>query len=138
AQTVSMKDWLRFDWRAGWGTAEFEDKVADGKIKAKFPKRWADQLDREEARATIDENLAKLDERDKIRQQVLENGSSVDGPNIAGDPKVGKDLAFSYKIKNTNLGHNLPSGSLGAQPQLGLHRQPWRHGRSAQPGCGSR
>ena len=52
AQAVSMKDWLRFDWRAGWGTTEFEDKVADGKIKAKFPKRWADPLDREEARAT--------------------------------------------------------------------------------------
>jgi hypothetical protein len=113
-----MKDWLQFDWRAGWGTTEFEDKVADRKIKAKFPKRWADQLDREEARQLIDENLAKLDGRDKRRQQILENGSSVDGPNIVGDPKVGRDLAFSYKIKNTNLGHNLPSGSLGAQPQL--------------------
>ena len=118
AQAVNMKDWLLFDWRAGWGTAEFEDKVADGKIKVKFPKRWADPLDREDARQIIDENLAKLDERDKIRQQVLENGSNVDGPSIEGDPKVGKDLAFSYKIKNTNLGHNLPSGSLGAQPQL--------------------
>jgi nitrate/TMAO reductase-like tetraheme cytochrome c subunit len=118
AQAVSMKDWLKFDWRAGWGTTEFEDKVADGEIKVKFPKRWGDPLDREEARAIIDENLAKLDERDKIRQQVLENGSRVDGPNIEGDPKVGKDLAFSYKIKNTNSGHNLPSGSLGAQPQL--------------------
>ena len=51
-------------------------------------------------------------------QKLLENGSSVDGPSIQGDPKVGKDLAFSYKIKNTNTGHNLPSGSLGAQPQL--------------------
>jgi nitrate/TMAO reductase-like tetraheme cytochrome c subunit len=118
AQAVSMKDWLKFDWRDGWGTTEFEDKVADGRIKVKFPKRWADPLDREEARAIIDENLAKLDERDKIRQKVLENGSHVDGPNIKGDPKVGEDLAFSYKIKNTNPGHNLPSGSLGAQPQL--------------------
>ena len=118
AQAVSMKDWLQFDWRAGWGTTGFEDNVVDGKIKGKFPKRWADSLDREEARAIIDENLGKLDERDKIRQQILENGSHVDGPNIAGDPKVGKDLAFSYKIKNTNTGHNLPSGSLGAQPQL--------------------
>jgi hypothetical protein len=117
-QAVSMKDWLRFDWRAGWGTTEFEDKITDGKIKAKFPKRWADPLDREEARQLIDENLSKLDARDKRRQQILENGSSVDGPNIVGDPEVGKDLAFSYKIKNTNLGHNLPSGSLGAQPQL--------------------
>ena len=118
AQAFSMKDWLQFDWRAGWGTTEFEDKVADGKIKVKFPKRWADALDREDARQIIDENLAKLDERDKIRQQVMENGSHVDGPDIKSEPKVGEDLAFSYKIKNTNSGHNLPSGSLGAQPQL--------------------
>jgi nitrate/TMAO reductase-like tetraheme cytochrome c subunit len=118
AQAITMKEWLQFDWRAGWGTTEFEDKVADGGIKVKFPKRWADSVDREEARQVIDENLAKLDGRDKIRQKVLENGSHVDGPNIKGDPQVGKDLAFSYKIKNTNPGHNLPSGSLGAQPQL--------------------
>jgi nitrate/TMAO reductase-like tetraheme cytochrome c subunit len=118
AQAVGMEDWLQFDWRAGWGTTEFEDKVADRKIKVKFPKRWADPLDREEARQIIDENLAKLDERDKIRQRVLENSSRVDGPDIEGVPRVGKDLAFSYKIKNINAGHNFPSGSLGAQPQL--------------------
>lgn len=118
AQAISMEDWLQFDWRAGWGTTKFEDKVADRKIKVDFPKRWADALDREDAREIIDENLKKLDERDKIRKQVLENGSQVDGPTIESDPKVGSDLAFSYTIKNTNTGHNLPSGSLGAQPQL--------------------
>jgi nitrate/TMAO reductase-like tetraheme cytochrome c subunit len=118
AQAFGLKEWLQFDWRAGWGTTEFEDKVADGEIKVDFPKRWADPLDREDARQIIEENLAKLDERDKIRKQVMENSSHVDGPYIKGDPKVGKDLAFSYKIKNTNTGHNLPSGSLGAQPQL--------------------
>ena len=118
AQAFGIKDWLQFDWRAGWGTTEFEDKVADGEIKIDFPKRWADPLDREDARQIIEENLAKLDERDKIRKQVMENSSRVDGPYINGDTKVGKDLAFSYKIKNTNTGHNLPSGSLGAQPQL--------------------
>ena len=48
----------------------------------------------------------------------MENSSQVDGPYIKGDKKVGTDLAFSYKIKNANTGHNLPSGSLGAQPQL--------------------
>ena len=118
AQSVSVEDWLQFDWRAGWGTTKFEDKIADGKIKVNFPKRWADALDREEARETIEENLAKLDERDKLRKQVMENSSNVDGPHIEGTPRIGTDLAFSYKIKNTNTGHNLPSGSLGAQPQL--------------------
>ena len=118
AQSVKIEDWLQFDWRAGWGTTKFEDKVANGKIRSKFPKRWKDSLDREEARAIIDENLAKLDERDKIRKQVMENSSKVEGPNIQGTPRAGSDLAFSYTIKNTNTGHNLPSGSLGAQPQL--------------------
>lgn len=118
AQAYSIKDWLEFDWRAGWGTTKFEDKVADGKIKVDFPKRWADALDREEARAIIDENIAKLDERDKLRKQVMENSSKVDGPFVDGDPQIGRDLTFSYRIKNTNSGHNLPSGSLGAQPQL--------------------
>jgi nitrate/TMAO reductase-like tetraheme cytochrome c subunit len=118
AQAYSIKDWLAFDWRAGWGASEFEDKVANGKVKGDFPKPWADPVDREDARQIIEENLAKLDERDKIRKQVMENGSHIDGPYIEGAPKVGTDLAFSYKIKNTNSGHNLPSGSLGAQPQL--------------------
>ena len=118
AQAYSIKDWLQFDWRGGWGTAKFEDKVAAGKAKVAFPKRWADALDREDAREIIEENLKKLDERDEIRKQVMENSSHIDGPFVQGAPAVGSDLAFSYKIKNTNTGHNLPSGSLGAQPQL--------------------
>jgi Cytochrome c554 and c-prime len=118
AQAFTMKDWLQFDWRAGWGTSEFEDKVARGKIKIDFPKRWADALDREDARLILDENMAKLDERDDIRRQIMENGTKVDGPYFDGDAKIGKDLAFTYRIKNLNSGHNLPSGSLGAQPQL--------------------
>ncbi|MGO4683737.1 multiheme c-type cytochrome [Hyphomicrobium sp. 2TAF46] len=118
AQATSIEDWLQFDWRAGWGSPKFEDKIAAGKINVKFPKRWADQSDREDAREIIDENLKKLDERDKLRRQVMENSSKVDGPYVEGTPRVGADLAFSYKIKNINTGHNLPSGSLGAQPQL--------------------
>jgi hypothetical protein len=118
AATFAMNKWLKFDWRAGWGTSEFEDQVADGKIKVDFPPEWADSADREDARVILDENLKKLDERDSIRKQVMENSSHVDGPYIDGNPRVGQQLAFSYKIKNTNTGHNLPSGSLGAQPQL--------------------
>jgi hypothetical protein len=121
AQAFTMKDWLEFDWRAGWGTTEFEDKVAAGKIKVDFPKRWADALDREDARQILDENLVALDERYKIRRQVMENGTKVDGPYVEGVPQAGRDLAFFYKIKNLNAGHNLPSGSLGAQPQLWLN-----------------
>ena len=118
AQVFTMKDWLEFDWRSGWGTTEFEDKVASRQVKVDFPKRWADPLDREDARQIIKENLAKLDERDKIRKELMENSAEVTGPFISGSPRAGTSLAFSYKIKNLNQGHNLPSGSLGAQPQI--------------------
>jgi len=118
SKDISIADWLQFDWRAGWGTASFEDKIAARKLKVEFPKRWSDALDREDARAIIDENIKKLDERDKLRKRVMENSSHVDGPRVEGTPEVGADLAFSYTIKNINSGHNLPSGSLGAQPQL--------------------
>ena len=87
AKDINIEDWLQFDWRAGWGTTKFEDKVAAGKLKVTFPKRWSDALDREEAREIIDENLAKLDERDRIRKQVMENSSKIDGPFIDGTPR---------------------------------------------------
>jgi hypothetical protein len=118
AQAFTIKKWLEFDWRAGWGTPEFEDKVAEGKVKVKFPPEWAEPLDREDARKILEENIVKLDQRDSLRKQVMENSTNVDGPYIKSDPRVGRDLAFSYKIVNKNTGHNLPSGSLGAQPQL--------------------
>jgi hypothetical protein len=118
AQNFTIKEWLEFDWRAGWGTPEFEDKVASGKVKVAFPKRWADSLDREDARQILDENFKKLDERYELRRQVMENGTQIEGPFFEGIAQVGRTLAFTYNIKNLNSGHNLPSGSLGAQPQL--------------------
>ncbi|MGF1621444.1 MAG: multiheme c-type cytochrome [Rhodomicrobiaceae bacterium] len=118
AQTWSIKKWLQFDWRAGWGTPQFEDEVASGRLNVNFPQAWADPVDREEAWQVIAENFGALRERRELRRQVMENSTDVDGPYIESSPRVGRDLAFSYKIKNKNSGHNLPSGSLGAQPQL--------------------
>ena len=43
---IKIEDWLLFNWRAGWGLTEWEDKVEDGSIKASFPKRWAERIDR--------------------------------------------------------------------------------------------
>jgi len=118
---TKIEDWLKFDWRAGWGTPEFEDKVEKGQLKVAFPDVWSDRTDREDARDVIDENLKRLDEKRALRQQVMENGSRLDGPFFAAPPKPGEDLSFTYKISNTNTGHNLPSGSLGAQPEIWLN-----------------
>ncbi len=118
AQVWTIREWMQFDWRAGWGSVEFEDQVADGLIEVDFPEAWADPADREEAWIVIEENFEKLAERRALRHQVMENGSHVDGPFFPSDPEVGENLEFSYKIRNLNSGHNLPSGSLGAQPQI--------------------
>ena len=49
----------------------------------------------------------------------MENSSKVDGPYIDEQSAESAGIWRSpTKITNTNTGHNLPSGSLGAQPQL--------------------
>ncbi|MGI9429100.1 MAG: multiheme c-type cytochrome, partial [Bythopirellula sp.] len=118
ANRWSMKDWLKFDWRAGWGTEQFEELLDNGRIQANFPPVWAEADDRYDAREVIDDNLKKLAVKKLSRQQIMENGSHVDGPFFDSKMFLGQDLKFHYVMTNTNEGHNLPSGSLGAQPQL--------------------
>src|ERR1700736_6491965 len=115
AAAFAITTWLKFDYRAGWGTDAFEQSVSKDK---KFPSEWESPDDRFAAREIIKENLAMLEQKRVLRQKVMENGSHIDGPFFKGDLQAGKRLAFSYKIKNVNLGHNLPSGSLGAQPEI--------------------
>ncbi len=114
----SMRDWLLFDWRAGWGTDDFEDAVHDGKIQVAFPEVWRESDDRCDAREILDDNLKKRADKDELRAQVMENGSHVEGPFFDGPPCVGQELRFHYVVANTNEGHNLPTASLGAQPQM--------------------
>ncbi|QDU55169.1 multiheme c-type cytochrome [Aeoliella mucimassa] len=118
ADRWSIPEWLEFDWRAGWGTDEFEDRVADGETQVRFPKAWVEADDRYDAREIIDDNLKRLEGKTEIRKQVMENGSHVDGPFFDCTPSVGQDLDLHYVVTNTNTGHNLPTASLGAQPQL--------------------
>jgi hypothetical protein len=115
AAAFAITTWLKFDYRAGWGTDAFEQNVSKD---TKFPSEWESPDDRFAAREIIKENLAMLEQKRVLRQKVMENGSHIDGPFFKGDLQAGKRLAFSYKIKNVNLGHNMPSGSLGAQPEI--------------------
>ena len=92
-----------------------EVKVALG---VNFPAVWADAGDREEAREIITVNKGRIEEKRELRRQVMENGMRIDGPFFSSDLKMGQDLSFNYTITNTDDGHNLPSGSLGAQPEL--------------------
>ncbi len=118
ADRWSMQEWLAFDWRAGWGTKRFEKQLEAGQIRVQFPPVWAEVDDRYDAREVIDDNLKKLEGKKVSRMQVMENGSHVDGPFFDTQLTRGQDLKFHYVMTNKNEGHNLPSGSLGAQPQL--------------------
>ena len=121
AEDWSVKEWLDFDWRAGWGTEEFEDMLDEGKIDVKFPKQWEEVDDRMDARDIINENMQLLAEKKQSRFELMEHSSKVEGPYFAHAPKAGKALKFKYRVKNLNSGHNMPSGSLGAQPQVWLN-----------------
>ena len=121
AERWTPQEWLEFDYRAQWGMEEFEDKVEEEEITAEFPEAWSDRDDREEAREIIDQNIAKLEVKRQLRREVMENTSKIEGPFFNSDRKAGEGMAFHYVITNTNSGHNLPSGSLGAQPEIWLN-----------------
>jgi nitrate/TMAO reductase-like tetraheme cytochrome c subunit len=126
AENWTPEEWLRFDYRSGWGDedweAEYEEAVDAGeREEIEFPEVWEDSFDREEARVVVEDNLAKNEEKREHRRQVMEAGSKTDGPFFDGASATGRDLEFHYTVTNINPGHNLPSGSLGAQPELWLN-----------------
>jgi hypothetical protein len=121
AEKWSMEDWLKFDYRAKWGSEEFEADVTAGKVKVKFPEVWSDATDRASAWEVVQENLEAINKKKELRTKVMENGAKVDGPFFKSSLRAGQPLEFSYRVTNTNSGHNLPSGSLGAQPELWMN-----------------
>lgn len=117
----TSEQWLQFDWRSGWGTEEFEKSIRQGLIQVAFPPTWSESEERRDARKVIDENLELLALKKLTSVATMEAGLSIDGPFFDHQPRVGKSLSFRYRIENQSEGHNVPSGSLGAQPQLWLN-----------------
>lgn len=119
----SIDQWLLFNWRGGWGTDAFEKAVAKKQIVVNFPDDWDSSDERRDARKVLDENLKLLEVKKASSIQVMEVGSRVEGPFFRENktPRLGQDLHFKYRVSNISEGHNNPSGSLGAQPQLWLN-----------------
>lgn len=115
------QQWLKFDYRAEWGSEAFEREVESSPDHFDFPEEWRNRADRETAWEIVQENLRRWKEREELRIGLLEKSSRVDGPFFDREPELGKPLEFHYRIENLNTGHNLPSGSLGAQPELWLN-----------------
>lgn len=118
AQRWSIEAWLKFDYRASWGEPAWEDRLARGEVQADFPAEWAERTTREEARYVISLNEKLLEDKRASRIAVMENAMRIDGPFFKQAPTRDADLNLSYRVTNVDRGHNLPSGSLGAQPEL--------------------
>lgn len=117
----TAKQWLEFDWRAGWGTDSFEKTVAANPQSYCFPDVWKNAQERRDAMKIVEENRGLVGIKYGSAIQTLENGSRIDGPFFDSAPSINNDLNVRFVVNNTSEGHNMPSGSLGAQPQLWLN-----------------
>ncbi len=119
----SIQEWLSFDHEADWGKPEFEASLASNPESGPdFPEAFKDRVNREFARTIISQNERLLEFKKRDRQAVMENGMRLDGPFFNKDTlQAGKPLKFRYRVTNVDRGHNVPSGSLGAQPEIWLN-----------------
>jgi nitrate/TMAO reductase-like tetraheme cytochrome c subunit len=102
---ATIREWLEFDWKAGWGTDEFEDDVADD---FEFPDRWDSIDDRYDAREIIEDNLTLLKQMEQHRLTLLRNGYVLG--EIITDRADSKGISFRVQVKNATDGHNVPTG----------------------------
>ena len=86
-----------------------------------FPAPWDTVDDRRDGRKVIAANLEKLDQKRSNAIITMEAGLDVEGPIFHDTPRAGMPLTVAYRVSNVSEGHNLPTGSLGAQPQLWLN-----------------
>jgi nitrate/TMAO reductase-like tetraheme cytochrome c subunit len=105
AQLASMREWLTFDYKSGWGTDEFEKNVPK---EQKFPPRWTVADDRYEARTILNDQFKLLNEVHRQRVAVLKAGYELgDFVLKAADEK---GLRFAIEVKNGTDGHTVPTG----------------------------
>lgn len=102
---ATIREWLEFDWKAGWGTDDFEDEVGDD---YDFPDRWASIDDRYDAREIVVDNLRLLKKIEVERLKLLRAGY------LLGEIKVKKSsssgLEIDVQVRNGTDGHNVPTG----------------------------
>lgn len=105
AALATMREWLTFDEKAGWGTPAFEDHVSQD---YKFPARWASPDDRYDARAILDDQEKLLNEVYQARLAILRVGYQLG--NLVVEKASPKGLRFKIEVKNGTPGHNVPTG----------------------------
>ncbi|MGI9407581.1 MAG: multiheme c-type cytochrome [Hyphomicrobiaceae bacterium] len=104
----TMREWLMFKHKEGWGTDKFEDNIPAG---YKFPKAWESVDDRYDAREILNKQFKLLDFARIKRLEVLRNGFILGDVFI--DRADNNGLAFRVQVRNGTDGHNVPTGFTG-------------------------
>ncbi len=106
SELATIREWLSFDWQAGWGTDDFEDQVPDD---FEFPERWTSADDRYDARDILNDNLELLAEANRQRRRVLQAGYQFGEIQVRrADERRGVEL--EVEVVNATNGHGVPTG----------------------------
>ena len=104
----TMREWLQFRHKEGWGTDKFEDAIPPG---YKFPKAWDSIDDRYDARQILNKQFELLEYAKRKRLEVLRNGYVLgDVITVKAEPS---GIEFRAQVKNGTDGHNVPTGFTG-------------------------
>ncbi|MCA9118859.1 MAG: hypothetical protein H6822_16230 [Planctomycetaceae bacterium] len=102
---ATMREWLQFDYRAGWGTDAFERALPEN---YSFPAAWESQALRFRAADILRDQFELLEEASRQRHQVLSAGYKLG--DIVLD-KAGRDgIHFRVNVFNGTDGHGVPTG----------------------------
>ncbi len=105
AKTASIREWLTFDYEAGWGTDAFEDEVPGDAV---FPERWNSVDERYDAREILDRQLALLDEYLAQRKRLLQAGFTLG--EVVTERADEEGIRFQVQVRNGTTGHGVPTG----------------------------
>ena len=105
AKLATIREWLAFDYEAGWGTDEFEDTVPEDAV---FPERWDSVDDRYDARDMLDQQFALLDEYMAQRKLVLQEGFTLG--EVVTERADEQGIRFKVQVRNNTTGHGVPTG----------------------------
>ena len=112
---ATLREWLTFEYQAGWGTDAFERSVPTG---YEFPDRWVEPDDRYDAADIVRDNQALLDELAEQRLAILQAGYELG--NVVVERADEGGIEFRVEFRNGTNGHNVPTG-FDAERVVWLH-----------------
>jgi nitrate/TMAO reductase-like tetraheme cytochrome c subunit len=102
---ASLREWLLFDYEAGWGTDAFENNLPAGYV---FPAKWQSIDDRYQARGILQDQFALLEDADQQRYQLLRRGFQLGDFVLEKNNRDG--IEFRVNVVNGTDGHGVPTG----------------------------